>query len=44
MLGMETRGRAGLLVDYKSIDATGTHQNGKHLLGSRFDSGGAMRM
>ena len=31
---METRGRASQLVDSKSVDATDTHQNGQHLLGS----------
>ena len=27
MLGIETRGRAGLLVYSKSVDAIGTHEN-----------------
>ena len=32
MLGMETRTRADLEVASKSSDASGTHENGKHLL------------
>ena len=38
MIGMETRARAGLGVDSKIVDATGTHHNGKHLLSSTQES------
>jgi hypothetical protein len=34
MLGVDTRSMSKATMGYQAVDASGSHQNGKHLLGS----------